>query len=39
MLPIPGTGNAAHLDENVAGADIKLSDADFSALDTEAKVA
>ena len=39
MLPIPGTGKVAHLDENVAGADIELSDADFSALDTEAKVA
>ena len=34
MLPIPGTGKAAHLEENVAAAGIKLSDEDFRALDT-----
>jgi pyridoxine 4-dehydrogenase len=32
MLPIPGTGNLAHLDENVAAARLQLSDADFKAL-------
>jgi aryl-alcohol dehydrogenase-like predicted oxidoreductase len=33
MLPIPGTGKVKHLDENVAAADIVLSDEDFAALD------
>lgn len=33
MLPIPGTGKVAHLEDNVAAADITLSDADFAALD------
>ncbi len=33
MLPIPGTGKVAHLEDNVAGAAVKLSDADFSTLD------
>lgn len=32
MLPIPGTGNIAHLDENVAAAKLKLSDEDFRSL-------
>jgi pyridoxine 4-dehydrogenase len=32
MLPIPGTGNLAHLEENVAAAKLKLSDEDFSSL-------
>lgn len=32
MLPIPGTGNPAHLVENCAAAGIALSDADFAAL-------
>ena len=32
MLPIPGTGNLAHLAENVAAARLQLSDADFKAL-------
>ena len=32
MLPIPGTSKVAHLEENVAAADIKLSDADFAEL-------
>lgn len=32
MLPIPGTSKVAHLEENVAAADIVLSEADFSAL-------
>ena len=33
MLPIPGTGSVAHLEENVAAADIKLTDAEFATLD------
>jgi pyridoxine 4-dehydrogenase len=33
MLPIPGTGKVAHLEENVGAAAIKLSDEDFAALD------
>ncbi len=32
MLPIPGTGNVEHLEENVAGASLKLDHADFEAL-------
>ncbi|MET3598925.1 aldo/keto reductase [Martelella mangrovi] len=39
MLPIPGTSKVAHLKENVAAADIALSDADFAALDEEGKKA
>jgi pyridoxine 4-dehydrogenase len=35
MLPIPGTGKVAHLEENVAAANIELSDEDFSALDAQ----
>ena len=37
MLPIPGTSRVAHLEENVAAADIKLSPADFTALDHEGR--
>jgi aryl-alcohol dehydrogenase-like predicted oxidoreductase len=37
MLPIPGTSKAAHLEENVAGVDIDLSDEDFAALDKAGK--
>lgn len=33
MLPIPGTGKVAHLEENVAAAALELSDEDFRALD------
>jgi aryl-alcohol dehydrogenase-like predicted oxidoreductase len=33
MLPIPGTGNLAHLEENVAAAKLELSREDFAALD------
>ena len=32
MLPIPGTGKVAHLEENVAAAAIELSDADQDAI-------
>jgi pyridoxine 4-dehydrogenase len=37
MLPIPGTGSVKHLEENTAAASLKLSDEDFTALDTEAR--
>jgi aryl-alcohol dehydrogenase-like predicted oxidoreductase len=37
MLPIPGTGKVAHLEENVAGASLQLSDADFAALDRQGR--
>jgi pyridoxine 4-dehydrogenase len=33
MLPIPGTGSVAHLEENVAGAAVRLTDADCAELD------
>ncbi len=33
LLPIPGTGKPAHLAENAAAAAIRLSDAEFAALD------
>ncbi len=33
MLPIPGTSKVKHLEENVAAADLHLSDEDFQALD------
>lgn len=33
MLPIPGTGSVAHLDENTAAASVELSDEDFATLD------
>ena len=36
MLPIPGTSKVAHLEENVAAADIHLSEDDFAALDRAA---
>jgi aryl-alcohol dehydrogenase-like predicted oxidoreductase len=32
MLPIPGTSKVAHLEENVAAADIELSDDEFETL-------
>lgn len=32
MLPIPGTGRQKHLEENVAAAALRLTDADFSEL-------
>ena len=32
MLPIPGTGKVAHLEENVGAAAIALSDEEFAAL-------
>lgn len=36
MLPIPGTSKLAHLEENVAAVNIKLSDEDFARLDRAA---
>ncbi|MAM10728.1 MAG: oxidoreductase [Rhizobiaceae bacterium] len=39
MLPIPGTSKVKHLEENVAAANITLSDEEFSALDAEGKKA
>lgn len=32
MLPIPGTGNLAHLEENMAAAKLELGDEDFRSL-------
>jgi aryl-alcohol dehydrogenase-like predicted oxidoreductase len=32
MLPIPGTGSAAHLDENVAAVDVRLTSEEVAAL-------
>jgi pyridoxine 4-dehydrogenase len=33
MLPIPGTSSVKHLEENVAAADLKLTDADWQSLE------
>lgn len=37
MLPIPGTSNIKHLEENVSAVEIELTDAEFQALDREGK--
>jgi len=37
MLPIPGTSSVKHLEENVTGATIKLSQEEFHAIDTSSK--
>jgi aryl-alcohol dehydrogenase-like predicted oxidoreductase len=37
MLPIPGTSKVAHLEENVASAEIQLSDEEFATLDREGR--
>jgi pyridoxine 4-dehydrogenase len=37
MLPIPGTSQVAHLEQNVAGASIQLSDEEFASLDRAGK--
>jgi aryl-alcohol dehydrogenase-like predicted oxidoreductase len=39
MLPIPGTSKVSHLVENVAAAEIKLTDADMAALNELRKAA
>ena len=38
MLPIPGTGKVAHLEENVGAAAIALTDEEFAALDRAGRV-
>ena len=37
MLPIPGTGSVAHLEENCAAAQVTLSDAEYDALTAAGK--
>lgn len=37
MLPIPGTGSADHLEENIKGASLELSHEDFEALEHAVK--
>src|SRR3954451_21986104 len=37
MLPIPGTGSVEHLEENVGGADLQLSEDEVATLDQAAK--
>ncbi|MCQ9157079.1 aldo/keto reductase [Acidomonas methanolica] len=39
MLPIPGTSKVAHLEQNIATADITLSEEDFAVLDEEGRKA
>lgn len=39
MLPIPGTGKVAHLEENVAAAGITLTPDEFAALDRDGRAA
>jgi len=38
MLPIPGTSKVSHLEENVIGAGLKLSDAEFATLNKASPV-
>jgi pyridoxine 4-dehydrogenase len=37
ILPIPGTSKVSHLEENIAGANIELSDEEFATLDREGR--
>jgi len=37
MLPIPGTSSVAHLEENIAAASVKLSDAEWAEIEAAAK--
>ncbi|MDR7039336.1 aryl-alcohol dehydrogenase-like predicted oxidoreductase [Methylobacterium sp. BE186] len=39
MLPIPGTGDPGHLADNMAGAALTLTDAEFEALDGQGRAA
>jgi aryl-alcohol dehydrogenase-like predicted oxidoreductase len=39
MLPIPGTSSADHLEENMGGATLDLSDEEFAALDSAGRPA
>jgi aryl-alcohol dehydrogenase-like predicted oxidoreductase len=36
MLPIPGTSSVKHLEENLAGAEVKLSKEELAAVDAQA---
>jgi aryl-alcohol dehydrogenase-like predicted oxidoreductase len=38
MIPIPGTSNPSHLEENVAAANVQLSEEDLAALDSRGSV-
>jgi aryl-alcohol dehydrogenase-like predicted oxidoreductase len=37
MLPIPGTTSIKHLEENIAAASVKLSDAEWKEIEASAK--
>jgi aryl-alcohol dehydrogenase-like predicted oxidoreductase len=37
MLPIPGTSSVEHLEENIAAADVKLSEAEWKEIEASAK--
>jgi pyridoxine 4-dehydrogenase len=37
MLPIPGTSSLEHLEENIAAASVKLTDAEWKQIETSAK--
>jgi len=37
MLPIPGTSSVKHLEENIAAASLKLDDAEWKAIEDDAK--
>jgi pyridoxine 4-dehydrogenase len=37
MLPIPGTSTVAHLEDNLAAAEVELTDAEFEALSAAAR--
>ena len=39
MLPIPGTGDPGHLADNMRGAHVALTDAEFAALDRQGRAA
>jgi pyridoxine 4-dehydrogenase len=39
MLPIPGTGSVGHLEENIAGASVELTDDQFNELDRQGRTA
>jgi pyridoxine 4-dehydrogenase len=38
MLPIPGTSQVSHLEQNVAALGVTLSDEEFATLDRAGKV-
>jgi aryl-alcohol dehydrogenase-like predicted oxidoreductase len=37
LLPIPGTSQVSHLEENVAAAGLRLTEEEFAALDAAGK--